>query len=157
MTHTLTFPGESAPALPAVSITVPDDWAPLSVSGAVLAAGKAVEQGAFRPNIVVAVSRFAAGYTLETAISAVVERVESIAGVEELGRDTLEVLGTEGFRIEFSYPDARVGALMQAVRIAVIENGPAVDLVQITGTTTGQQATELWGEIRDIQSSATRA
>ena len=157
MTHTLTFPGDAAPAFPAVSLTVPDDWSALSVTGAVLAAGKTVEQGEFRPNVVVAISRFGAGYSLQTAIDGVVERVEAIAGVEELGRDTLEVLGHEGFRIEFSYPDARVGTLMQAVRIAVVENGPVVDLVQITATATGPQATELWGELREIQSSAAGA
>jgi hypothetical protein len=157
MTHTLTFPGDAAPAFPSVSLTVPDDWAALSVTGAVLAAGKTIEQGEFRPNVVVAISRFGADYTLQTAIDAVVQRVEAISGVEELGRDTLEVLGRDGFRIEFSYPDARVGALMQGVRIAVVENGPVVDLVQITATSTGQQATELWGELRDIQSSAAGA
>ncbi|MFB2598754.1 LpqN/LpqT family lipoprotein [Herbiconiux sp. P17] len=154
MTHTLTFPGDDAPALPTVSLTVPDDWAALSVTGAVLAAGKTIEPGEFRPNVVVAISRFGADYTLQTAIDAVVQRVEAISGVEELGRDTLEVLGRDGFRIEFSYPDARVGSLMQGVRIAVVENGPVVDLVQITATATGRQATELWGELRDIQSSA---
>ncbi|MDO9398424.1 MAG: hypothetical protein Q7T71_17915 [Herbiconiux sp.] len=154
MAHTLTFPGEEAPAFPALTLTLPDDWKALSVSGAVLAAGKTIEPGQFRPNVVVAVSRFGADYSLETAIQAVVTRLESIEGVEELVRDRLEVLGREGFRAEFSYPDARVGTLMQAVRIAVVEQGPVVDLVQITATATGVQATEFWPELRDIQASA---
>ncbi|MFB2579913.1 hypothetical protein ACEXQD_01570 [Herbiconiux sp. P15] len=154
MSNTLSFPGDSAPALPSIGLTVPDDWSALAVSGAVLAAGKQVEPEHFRPNIVVAISRFAAGYTLQTAIDAVVARVESIEGVQELGRDAHEVLGREGFRMEFSYPDPRVGSLMQGVRIAIVENGPVTDLVQITGTTSGQQATEMWDEIREIQSSA---
>ncbi|WP_066043323.1 LpqN/LpqT family lipoprotein [Herbiconiux solani] len=157
MTHTLTFPGESAPAFPSVTLTLPDDWQALSVSGAVLAAGKTVEQGQFRPNVVVAVSRFGSDYSLQTAIDAVVARVASIPGVVELGREELEVLGTPGYRIEFSYPDERVGTLMQGVRIAVVENGPVTDLVQLTVTATGEQATELWGELREIQASATSA
>ncbi|TAJ48221.1 MAG: hypothetical protein EPO52_08680 [Herbiconiux sp.] len=155
MTHTISFPSDAAPAFPGITLTLPDDWNPLSVSGSVLAAGKSVEPGTFRPNIVVGLSRFGTGYTLETAIDAVVKRVESIEGVAELGRDHLEVLGTEGFRVEFSYPDARVGTLMQAVRLAVVDHGSAVDLVQITGTTTGPQAEQLWGEVREIQESAT--
>jgi hypothetical protein len=154
MSYSISFPGDTAPALPSIGLTVPDDWSPLAVAGAVLAAGKKVEQGEFRPNVVVAVSRFAQGYSLQTAIDAVVGRVESIEGVEELGREAHQVVGREGFRIEFSYPDSRVGALMQAVRIAVIENGPVVDLVQVTGTTSGRQATEIWDEIRAIQESA---
>lgn len=155
MSHTLTFPGDSAPAYPSVALTLPDDWHALSVSGAVLAAGKTVPAGEFRPNVVVALSRFGADYTLETAIAAVIARVESIDGVVELGRDSTPLLGREGFRIEFSYPDARVGTLMQALRIAVVENGPVVDLVQVTATTTGVQAKDVWEEIREIQSSAT--
>ncbi len=155
MTHTISFPSDAAPAFPGITLTLPDDWNPLSVSGSVLAAGKAVAQGEFRPNVVVALSRFGAGYTLETAVDAVIRRVEAIEGVAELGRDHLEVLAADGFRVEFSYPDARVGTLMQGVRIAVIDHGSAVDLVQITATTTGPQAQELWGEMRDIQASAT--
>lgn len=124
------------------------------MTGSVLAAGKTVPQGEFRPNVVVAVSRYATGYSLQTAIDAVVSRVESIEGKVELVRDDYEVLGLPGFRLEFSYPDARVGTLMQGVRLAVVENGPVVDLVQLTVTATGSQATEIWGELRDIQSSA---
>lgn len=154
MTHTLSFPGESAPAYPALELTLPDDWHALSVTGAVLAAGKTVPQGEFRPNIVVAISRYAAGYSLQTAIDAVIARVESIEGKVELVRDEYTVLGLPGYRVEFSYPDARVGTLMQGVRLAVVENGPVVDLVQLTVTATGSQATELWGELREIQSSA---
>ena len=155
MTHTLTFPGDAAPAFPTVTLTVPDDWRALSVSGAVLAAGKTVEAGDFRPNAVVAITRFGSDYALQTAIDAVIARVEAIPGVAELGREELEVLGRPGYRIEFSYPDERVGTLMQGVRIAVVENGPVTDLVQITVTATGVQATDIWGELRAVQDSAT--
>jgi hypothetical protein len=154
MSSILTFPSESAPAFPAISLTLPEGWSPISATGAVCAAGKAVEPGAFRPNVVVAVSRFAGAYALDTAIEAVAAKVHEIAGVEELGSDRIDVLGQEGFRIEFSYPDDRIGTLMQAVRIAVVENGPVSDLVQITATATGSEASELWGEIRELQSSA---
>ena len=155
MTHTVSFPSDAAPAFPGITLTLPDDWKPLTVSGAVLAAGKTVEQGEFRPNVVVAISRFGGEYALQTAIEAVVRRVESIEGVAELGRDELEVLGRPGFRIEFSYPDPRVGVLIQGVRIVVVEHAGGADLVQITATATGSQAQEQWGEIREIQASAT--
>ncbi|RFA07806.1 hypothetical protein B7R54_00210 [Subtercola boreus] len=157
MTSTLTFPSDSAPAFPALSLELPESWASFGTAGAVIAAGRAVPSGEFRPNVIVAVSRFGAGYTLEQATAEVTAQVSAIDGVVELGRDTLPVLGGEGFRIEFSYTDARVGTLMQGVRIAVVENGPVADLVQITATATGEQATTLWGELRDIQASAARA
>lgn len=155
MSRTITFPSSDAPALPIVSLAVPDDWHVLSTTAAFLAAGKEVEQGEFRPNVVVAITRFGSGYTLDTAISAVLDKVRSIDGVVELGRDRPEVLGRAGFRIEFSYPDPRVGTLVQAVRLALVDNGAVLDLVQVTGTATATQASRMWAEIREIQASAT--
>jgi hypothetical protein len=157
MTNTITFPGENTPAVPAVALDLPDDWREIVVAGTVLAGAKTVPDGEFRPNVVVAISRFARGYSLEDAIATVTEKVASIDGAVELGRDDYEVLGRPGFRIEFSYPDPRVGTLMQGVRITVVEHGAVVDLVQITATATGTQATELWGELRDVQSSLSEA
>ncbi|KQR19012.1 hypothetical protein ASF79_15080 [Agreia sp. Leaf335] len=127
----------------------------LSTTAALLATAKEVAQGEFRPNVVVAISRFGTGYTLDTAIQSVIDKVGSIEGVAELGRDRPEVLGRAGFRIEFSYPDARAGTLIQAVRLALVSNGPALDLVQVTATATAAQAMEIWPEIRAIQASAT--
>jgi hypothetical protein len=154
MSRTLTFPSSDAPALPIVSLEVPDDWHVISTTAALLAAAKEVEQGEFRPNVVVSISRFGAGYTLDTAIQSVIAKVASIEGVAELGRDRPEVLGRAGFRVEFSYPDARAGTLVQAVRLALVSNGPALDLVEVTATATAAQAAQLWNEIRTIQSSA---
>ena len=155
MSRTLTFPSSDAPALPIVSLDVPDDWHVLSTTAALLATAKEVAQGEFRPNVVVAISRFGTGYTLDTAIQSVIDKVGSIEGVAESGRDRPEVLGRAGFRIEFSYPDARAGTLIQAVRLALVSNGPALDLVQVTATATAAQAMEIWPEIRAIQASAT--
>jgi hypothetical protein len=155
MSRTLTFPSSDAPALPVVSLDVPDDWHVLSTTAALLAAAKEVQQGEFRPNVVVSISRFGAGYTLDTAIESIIDKVGSIEGVAELGRDRPEVLGRAGFRIEFSYPDRRAGTLVQAVRLALVSNGPALDLVEVTATATAAQAVHLWNEIRTIQSSAT--
>jgi hypothetical protein len=155
MSRTLTFPSSDAPALPIVSLDVPDDWHVLSTTAALLAAAKEVEQGEFRPNVVVSISRYGSGYTLDTAIESVIEKVRAIHGVAELGRDRPEVLGRAGFRIEFSYPDTRAGTLVQAVRLALVANGPALDLVEVTATATAAQASAIWPEIRAIQSSAT--
>lgn len=157
MSRTLTFPSSDAPALPIVSLDVPDDWHVLSTTAALLAAAKEVEQGEFRPNVVVSISRFGSGYTLAAAIASVLEQVSAIDGVTEMGRDRPEVLGRAGFRIEFSYPDPRMGTMVQAVRLALVDNGPVLDLVHVTATATARQATQLWNEIRTIQSSATLA
>ncbi|CAD6011394.1 hypothetical protein [Agreia sp. COWG] len=154
MSRTLTFPSADAPALPIVSLDVPDDWHVLSTTAAVLAAGKVVPQGEFRPNVVVEISRYGAGYTLDAAVASVLDKVTSIEGVAVLGRDRPEVLGQAGFRIEFSYPDPRIGTVLQAVRLALVDHGPVLDLVQVTGTATATQATRIWNEIRDIQTSA---
>ena len=107
MSTQLTFPSDAAPAFPAITLELPDNWAPFSTTGAVLSAGRESAHGEFRPNVVVTVSRYGSDFTLEQASADVVALVEALDGVVELGQDTLTVLGQEGFRIEFSYHHAR--------------------------------------------------
>lgn len=153
MTRTFDFPSEQFPAFPAFTVAAPDEWSAISASGVVLAIGREIEEGEFRPNLVVSVSRFAAGYQLATAIEAVSLKFASLPDMVEIGREERPVLSAPGFRLEASFTDARVGSLAQAIHIAVLDRGPVVDLVQITATASAAQAMTLWPEIREIQNS----
>lgn len=150
---TVRYPSEQFPAQPTLSLDLPAKWTPLEGAGIPLAATREVKAGEFRPNVVVLITRFAAQYTLTAAIAEVTAKLEASPGYEELGRADMDVSGYPGFRVEGAFSDARVGSLMQGVRIAWIDRGPVVDLVQITVSATGSQAEEIWGELRQIQDS----
>lgn len=154
MTATYSYPSELFPVFPQVSLDVPDGWEPLVVPATVLAAGRVTEPGVFRPNVIVAISRFTEGYLLQTAIDAVVQKFAGLEGAVEIGRDVSTINGREWAHIESSFIDPRVGTLVQAAHLAIVAHGQVVDLIQVTGTVTGAQSQEgLIEEIREVQRS----
>jgi hypothetical protein len=148
------FPSDAFPAFPAIELDHPKGWAPSAGVGVVLAVTKRVAPRTFQPLVGVSVARFAPGYSLQDAIGTVLASVAPLAQYSELGRAELEVLGLPGFRIEGAFVHPQVGGLVQAARITVVDHGPAVDFVQITGTCTAVQAKGTLEEIRSIQASA---
>jgi hypothetical protein len=154
MTGTVRFPSDAFPAFPAIELDHPKGWAPSAGVGVVLAVTKRVAPRTFQPLVGVSVARFAPGYSLQDAIGTVLASVAPLAQYSELGRAELEVLGLPGFRIEGAFVHPQVGGLVQAARITVVDHGPAVDFVQITGTCTAVQAKGTLEEIRSIQASA---
>ena len=154
MTGTVRFPSDAFPAFPAIELDHPKGWAPSAGVGVVLAVTKRVAPRTFQPLVGVSVARFAPGYSLRDAIDTVLASVAPLAQYSELGRAELDVLGLPGFRIEGAFVHPQVGGLVQAARITVVDHGPAVDFVQITGTCTAVQAKGTLEEIRSIQASA---
>ncbi len=151
----LTFPSDAFPALPTITVEIPDDWSAISVPGTILAAAAPETPGEFRPNVVVSVTRFSADYALDVAANAVVEKFAGLEQAHELGRDRVTVDGVEWAHIESTFVDPRVGTLVQAAHLAVIANGPVADLVQVTGSVTGAQAKAgVLDTLRSIQRSA---
>ncbi|MET4224129.1 LpqN/LpqT family lipoprotein [Oerskovia enterophila] len=153
MSTVLSYPSADFPAPVRVSIDCPEDWAPLPEVALPLALAKVVAPGEFRPNVIVVVSRTRKQFTLENAVSEVVTKLTGLAGYAELGREEREIAGHPGFRIEGAFTDAEGGTLVQAVRTTIVDRGPVVDLVQVTGSCSGAQAEQLLVEIRAIQES----
>lgn len=155
MTASVSFPSAAFPAFPAVTLQVPDEWQPINAYGSILAVAEPVEPGAFRSNVVVAISRFGSDYQLQTAVDAVIAKFGEQPDVAILGQEEREVLGVPGFRMEASFTAEGVGTLVQAIHLAVIRSGSMSDLVQITGSAAGAQATAVWPTIRAILDGAT--
>lgn len=155
MAPTVSFPSAAFPAYPSVALDVPDDWEPLNAQGSLIAVAQRVEAGQFRPNVVVAISRFTGDYQLATAIEAVVRKFGEQKDISEIGREERTVLGVPGFRMEVSFSDERVGTLVQAIHLAVVRQGGVADLVQITGSCSASQAREIWPVVRSVLESAT--
>ncbi|WP_425955073.1 LpqN/LpqT family lipoprotein [Xylanimonas sp. McL0601] len=151
----IAYPSPQFPALPAVTLDCPDGWSPVPTPQAHLAVGLDVEEGQFRPNVVVILSRLLPGQTLEGTAADAIARLEVLPGYEEVGREDADVAGRPGFRIECSWSDETAGTVAQAVRLAVVEHDGVRDLVQVTGTARGTQVEVAWPWIRAIQDSLT--
>jgi hypothetical protein len=152
---TVQYPSVDFPGQPALAIEVPEGWAPFPGAGLPLAVAAEVPEGQFRPTVIVSISRIRPGHTLQEAIDQVLAGLTTAEGYSEVGREEREIAGFPGFRIEGAFRDARVGTITQAVRIAYVDHGEVADLIQITGTCTGEQAQQLWPAVRAIQDSLT--
>ncbi|GAA1411921.1 LpqN/LpqT family lipoprotein [Oerskovia paurometabola] len=153
MPSTLQFPSEQFPAYPGVSLDQPDGWQPLPEVGLPLALAKDAAGGEFRANVITVLNRVRAEHTLDQAIGEVVARLTALPQYKELGRSEIDVQGHAGFRIEGIFAEPTLGALVQAVRIVLVDRGPVKDLVQVTGSCTGAQMPSTLPEIRAIQDS----
>jgi hypothetical protein len=150
---TLQFPSEQFPAYPGVSLDQPEGWAPLPEVGLPLALAKDAVDGEFRANVIAVLNRVRAELTLEQATAEVVGRLSGLPQYKELGRSEIEVGGHAGFRVEGVFAEPSLGAMVQAVRIVLVDRGPVKDLVQVTGSCTGAQMQSVLPEIRAIQDS----
>lgn len=153
MSSVLAYPSADFPATVGVSIDCPDGWVPLPEVALPIALARVAQAGEFRPNVIVVVSRSRKPFTVQQAADEVVSKLTGVEGFTEMGRQDIEVGGLPGFRIEGAFPDASGGTLVQAVRTTVVDRGPVVDLVQVTGSCAGHQAAQVLAEIRAIQES----
>lgn len=152
----LRSPSDAFPAAPVLSMPCPDGWVALAGVGLPLAAAKEVPAGRFRPNVLVTVQRQGAGHSDSAARAEVETRLKALPRFSEtLREDACEVLGSTGLRIEGYFADGKGGTLVQALRMVVLQNGPVVDVVQITGTCAGDQVDAAFAEIRRIQDGFT--
>lgn len=150
---TLTYPSDQFPAYPRATMECPDGWSPLAAPQAQLAVGLDVEEGQFRPNVVVVFTRMLPEHSLEATTRDALSRVEGLTEYEEILHEETDVAGFPGVTVEYAWRDERAGTVAQALRMAVVEHGPVRDLVQITGTCRGTQTEVVWPWIRRIQDS----
>lgn len=153
MTHN-EYPGKVFVGPPSVVLETPDGWGPLLDASAVIAViRERVEGENFTPNVIVQHLRFAAGYTLGNAITAVDEALDALDDLQDGGRDAGEQFGVATYIREVGFRHPVAGTLIQHVRILTIENGPYVDVVQVTGTAAGSSAVEDLAQVRTIADS----
>lgn len=149
----LTFPSEQFPALTSLTMTISEEWTPLPAVGVHLGAGRVMPAGEFTPNVIVEISRFGGAYTLKQAIDLAQRNVSTARGYKATRREQITVAGSEGYVLEGTFPQPRGGDLMQTIRLAVLDRGSVVDLVQITGTCEQAQQETAWEQIQEIAAS----
>lgn len=156
MTQHVQYPSEAFPAEPTIGLDIPDNWEAVVIPGSVLAVARELEEGVFRPNIVISVTRFTGTYDLQVAIDAVVAKFASLEDAKEIGRDISTIGDREWAHIESTFIDPRAGTLVQAAHLTVVRHGAVTDLVQATGSVNAAQAQGgVLVELRNIQRSIT--
>lgn len=148
------FPSDDFPAFPAVTLDAPDGWEPRAFAGTVLALIDDRGPDAFSPNVVVGVTRTAAGHTLDEAAAAVEEYVSRLPEVAPVDSARVEFGGRTWAVSEFAYTTAAVGTVVQVVAVTVVDHGPVTDVVRVTGTATPADYETSLPAIRQIVADA---
>lgn len=149
----VTYPSETFPGFPEVTMDCPEGWVPLPVPEAQIAIIQVRPEGEFRPNVLVVIQRMPPGQTFDEVVQQALVKFESTPGYQEVGRVKTTVSGLPAIRIEGAWTSATTGTMAQALRMAIVEHDGVRDVVEITGTCAGVQAKEVWPIVRAIQDS----
>ncbi|WP_114856412.1 hypothetical protein [Brachybacterium sp. YJGR34] len=154
MARSIEYPSPDFPGPPRISVTVPDEWEPLTVPGVQLAVAQPRVEGQFRANVVVTVQRFGPEFTLESARAGLDQRKASLPELEELGTGELEIGGRTWIASEYGYTQPGRSTVVQAARYAVVDRGGvATDVLEIVGSCGAESADDEIETVRAIQDS----
>ncbi len=157
MTKLLTYPSDEFPAPISLTMALPQQWEPLVAVGVHLGAVKQMPTGEFTPNVIVEVTRFGGAYTLQQSVELAQRNAAAAKRYKYTRRESATVVGVEGFVLDGEFPQPRGGALLQTVRLAVVDRGSVVDLVQVTGTCAQAQQALVWDELQQIADSISQS
>lgn len=149
----VTYPGPDAPGFPRVQLDVPDGWVPRRHPAAQLVAVDGDESGPFRSNVVVTLSRFAAGGSLDGAAAAAVERMAAAPGYREIHRERSTRGGLPSFRLAASWEDRDAGVVSQTVTLCEVSHDGVRDLVEVTTSSAGDATSPAWAVAQAVQES----
>ena len=148
MTTEVRYPSSQFPPEPTVALTLPLGWEPLVLEGAVLAAGKVVPGGQFRPNIVATISRKASGFDLGPTVATTEDIYSALQDSRSMASAPSLVSEYEAHNVEYAFTDGQAGALVQAIVFVVVPNGSVIDLIQLTGSCAVGDVEGTFAEIR---------
>lgn len=149
----LSYPSDTFPGPPGVTLDVPETWAPVRVGGTLMACRKIDSDHGFAPNVVVRGFQRTADFTIRAALA------ELRAFVAERGEGRVDEpfeleLGDVPFLgVNVSWTDEEIGTVVQIHLFAGSRRGRIVDIVQATGSVGGDDMERSYGEVQGILQS----
>jgi hypothetical protein len=154
MSTTLTSGHEPFPALPRVSLEIPDGWEPTPNPEVVVATAISEWQG-FRTNVCVTAERLEGHPELLDVARSIWERFKNSPEFEENGSERITAFGgRDAVHMEGAFVMPDVDVLYQVVVLTVVPHDDSTDVVYAVGTTGSQTAKQLVPVIRSIITSA---
>lgn len=146
----LTYPSETFPGPPSVTLDVPDTWAPVRVGGALMSCRRIESDRGFAPNVVVRGFQRDSDFTLRDALAELRTFVEGQPdGVVDTPFD-LDLDGQPLLGVNVSWTDPAIGVVVQIHLFHSSRRGRVVDLVQATGSVGGDDAQRSYGDVQQI-------
>lgn len=146
----LTYPSETFPGPPSVTIDVPDTWAPVRVGGTLVSCRRIASDHGFAPNVVIRGFQRSSDFTMRTALA----ELRGFVADQQAGNvdEPFELeLGEVPFLgVNVSWTDPEIGTVVQIHLFAGSRRGRILDLVQATGSVGGDDAQSSYAEVQQI-------
>lgn len=146
----LSYPSDTFPGPPGVTVDVPDSWAPVRVGGTLMSCRRIESDDGFAPNVVVRgfqrTSDFTMSHALDELRGFVADRAEG--HVDEPFE--LDLGGVPSLGVNVAWTDAEIGTVVQIHLFAGSRRGRVLDLVQATGSVGGADARNAYAEVQQI-------
>ncbi len=146
----LSYPSETFPGPPSVTLDVPETWAPVRVAGTLMSCRRIESDRGFAPNVVVRGFQRSSDFTMREALA----ELRAFVGEQQDGTvDTpfeIDLDGTPFLGVNVSWTDEQIGTVVQIHLFTSSRRGRMVDLVQVTGSVGGADAQSSYGEVQQI-------
>lgn len=146
----LSYPSETFPGPPSVTLDVPEAWAPVRVAGTLMSCRRIEGDLGFAPNVVIRGFQRASDFTMREALAELRSFVE---GQQDGTVDTpfeIDLGGTPFLGVNVSWSDREIGTVVQIHLFSSSRRGRMVDLVQVTGSVGGSDAQSSYAEVQQI-------
>lgn len=151
----VSFPGPKVPALPHISLDVPDTWQVRPLDHLLFAVIEPREEGDYSPNIVVSTERRLENTPLASLTDEVNQYVASLADHKVIGQTSgKNAKGQEMVAAQYTYTHA-VGQLAGFLAVFVVRHDGVADVFNLTATASGVHAVEDIATIQRIVASVT--
>ncbi|MGN6605511.1 MAG: hypothetical protein ACTHMS_00680 [Jatrophihabitans sp.] len=152
MPFELTAPSATFPAPPACSVTVPDDWEPVLLPGASVAARQSGTDGTFAANVVIAVDRSSVAWSVDDALLLLRRDLGPGARLDEPA--AVSIGEREFVLVNAAFDHPELGTLVQAhAYTSVPVNEQVKDVVHVVGTCTADRRAEEYPLVQGVMNS----
>lgn len=149
----LSYPSETFPGPPSVTVDVPDTWGPVRVGGTLLACRRVSSDHGFAPNVVVRGFQRTADFTMRDALAELRGFVDGQPSGSVDEPFEIELGDVPFIGVNVSWDDPDIGMVVQIHLFAGSRRGRVVDLVQATGSVGGEDAQSSYTEVQQILQS----
>ena len=148
-----TFPSAEFPAVPEVSVIVPDGWTPGPPAPALLTVLAPHEAGRFRANVVITSERLAAPIDFAAYSSGVRQRVAELDSVQIAVDHLVQLRDRTAHIIQFSYRHPDAGTIAQAILTVPFDRGEVVDMFEVVGSAGADRIDTDFAQVDEIMRS----
>ena len=147
------YPSQAFPAYPHVLLEIPDKWEELNAPGSLLAVKHDRGSEQFSPNVILSILRDEASISLADSVKGIKAYINSL-GTAILYEQAIKLDDKDWYVAEFGRTIEGAGAIIQVVATTVVQNGPIVDTIRLTGSAALEDHEVGLKEVREIIASA---